>query len=70
MNETSSQRQPHNASAAAGHAHGAHADHHRHHGHGASHGEPVVGADALKDPVCGMAVSAGSAFHTEHAGLP
>lgn len=77
MNETSSERQPHDAERqgdAVSNAHGAHAHshghQHHHHGHGAQHAASATGAGALKDPVCGMAVSTDSAFHTEHAGVP
>ncbi|WP_454733277.1 YHS domain-containing protein [Cupriavidus basilensis] len=82
MNETSSQRQPHDAGRpgdGASHAHGvpsntghrAHGEHHGHHPHHGheGQGQSALSAGALKDPVCGMAVSAHSSFHTEHAGI-
>ncbi|WP_157119221.1 P-type ATPase, partial [Azohydromonas lata] len=47
----------HGAAPGAGQGHG-----HEHHHHGAQ--------DALKDPVCGMAVTEASAHHLEHAGRP
>ncbi|MGX6571242.1 heavy metal translocating P-type ATPase [Cupriavidus necator] len=73
MNETSSQRHPQEEGRQdeeGSHTHAAHAGHHHHHGHAAPDDGPVAGAGARKDPVCGMAVSADSAFQTEHAGIP
>ncbi|BDB30541.1 MULTISPECIES: heavy metal translocating P-type ATPase [Cupriavidus] len=73
MNEPSSQRHPPKAGhpdKATGPGPGAHADQHHSHRHGAPHDSPVSGVGTAKDPVCGMVVSAGSAFHSEHAGIP
>lgn len=84
MNETSSQGQPHDAEPRGGgashtlgapsdtarRAHDEHQGHHHHSSHGPQHGADAAGAGALKDPVCGMAVSPDSTFHTEHAGIP
>ncbi|WP_454726981.1 MULTISPECIES: heavy metal translocating P-type ATPase [Cupriavidus] len=46
------------------HAQGAHDHHHAHHGGGAV----TADSGALKDPVCGMAVSADARFHAEADG--
>jgi Cu+-exporting ATPase len=42
---------------------------HAHHGH-RDHGAAKKVGDTLKDPVCGMTVTAQSAHHVEHAGRP
>ncbi|MCZ3100100.1 hypothetical protein NYZ00_19450, partial [Acinetobacter baumannii] len=73
MNEPSSQRHPPKAGHhdnATSPGHGAHADQHHSHGHGAPHESPVSSVGTAKDPVCGMVVSADSAFQTQHAGNP
>lgn len=62
--------QDHAAHAAQGQASGdADGNHAAHHGHG--HGEMSEGPDgALRDPVCGMSVTADSPFRSEHDGHP
>ena len=44
--------------------------HHHHAGHTAHQAPPGTGPAGLKDPVCGMTVTAQSEHHAEHAGRP
>jgi Cu+-exporting ATPase len=61
MSDTSANRHSH------GHHHG-HDDHAEHGGAHGAHGEATGGTPALKDPVCGMTVSADAPHKHEHAG--
>lgn len=72
MNEPSSQRHPptvdrHDQATSLGHR--AQSDYQLPHGTGALHEGPVPSVGTNKDPVCGMAVSGDSEFHTKHEGI-
>jgi len=53
-----------------GHAHQGLHDHDRDHDRDHDHDEAAKSGDSLKDPVCGMTVTAQSAHHVEHDGRP